>query len=91
MDLTSKPWTCCDCGTVYISPEPDNSRCADCTRTEPCGCAFPQAPVSACPDVLGVCQECGGPVCPHCGQRLLQLIPVTATGGQPAWQVITDG
>jgi hypothetical protein len=80
MNLISTSWTCQKCGSGYSGTPPDSGICEACTRQAPCTCPRPET-TEACPDALVTCAECGGPVCPDCGQRLLLLIPVAAYTG----------
>jgi hypothetical protein len=74
-NIVSTLWTCQGCGGAFISTPPDSGLCDECLRDSLCTCARPQT-LTACPDALNTCAECGGPVCPDCGQRLLLLVPV---------------
>jgi hypothetical protein len=77
MNLISTSWTCQRCGGAFISTPPESGLCEDCVRQGPCTCPHPQT-ADVCPDALVTCAECGGPVCPDCGQRLLLLVPVAS-------------
>jgi hypothetical protein len=77
MNHTATSWTCQKCGNGYTSTPPDSGICETCTSQALCTCPRAET-VQACPDLLPLCNECGGPLCPDCGQRLLLLIPVAA-------------
>ncbi len=71
MNLISPPWSCQRCGEAFIGTPPDYGLCDQCLRDLQAAALAAQPPSVTCP-------QCGGPVCPDCGDAMTLLVPVPA-------------
>ena len=71
MNLINTPWSCQRCGVAFVSSPPEHGLCDQCA-------ADLEALARASQPDAPTCMECGGPVCPTCGERMTLLVLVPA-------------
>ena len=76
MNLISTSWSCQRCGAAFVSTPPEHGLCDQCVADLE---ALARTSQSQAP----TCMECGGPVCPCCGQRMTLLVLVPAPAALP--------